>query len=67
MAKNDFRVTSSFKLIIRICMKKVEFCRKTSKFLPKRCLFIICDFYLNEKEINQQGCLISYVYRKRYF
>ena len=36
MAKNDFRMTSIFKIII--CMKNVEFCRKTSKFLPKRCM-----------------------------
>ena len=61
MTKNDFRVTSIFKIIIRICMKNVEFCRKTSKFLPKRCLFIFCIFYLNEKELNQQVCLIKYV------
>ena len=61
MAKNDFRVTSIFKIIIRICMKNVEFCRKTSKFLSKRCLFIFCIFYLNEKEFNQQVCLIEYV------
>ena len=61
MAKNDFRVTSIFKIIIRICMKNVEFCGKTSKFLPKRCLFIFCIFYLNEKELNQQVCLIKYV------
>ena len=61
MARNDFRVTSIFKIIIRICMKNVEFCRKTSKFLPKRCLFIFCIFYLNEKELNQQVCLIKYV------
>ena len=61
MAKNDFRVTSIFKIIIRICMKNIEFCRKTSKFLPKRCLFIFCIFYLNEKELNQQVCLIKYV------
>ena len=60
MAKNDFRVTSIFKIIIRICMKNVEFCRKTSKFLPKRCLFIFCIFYLNEKELNQQVYLIKY-------
>ena len=59
MAKNDFRMTSIFKIII--CMKNVEFCRKTSKFLPKRCLFIFCIFYLNEKELNQQVCLIKYV------
>ena len=38
-------------------MKNVEFCRKTSKFLPKRCLFIFCIFYLNEKELSQQVCL----------
>ena len=61
MAKNDFRVTSIFKIIIRICMKNVEFCRKTFKFLPKRCLFIFCIFHLNEKELNQQVCLIKYV------
>ena len=42
-------------------MKNVEFCRKTSKFLPKRCLFIFCIFYLNEKELNQQVCLTKYV------
>ena len=61
MAKNDFRVTSIFKIIVRICMKNVEFFRKTSKFLPKRCLLIFCIFHLNEKELNQQVCLIKYV------
>ena len=40
---------------------KNEFCRKTSKFLPKRCLFIFCIFYLNQKELNQEVCLIKYV------
>ena len=39
MTKNDFRVTSIFKIIIRICMKNVEFW-KTSKSLPKRGLFL---------------------------
>ena len=61
MTKNDFRVTSIFKIIIRICMKNVEFFRKTSKILPKRCLFIFCIFYVNEKELNQQVCLIKYL------
>ena len=42
-------------------MKNVEFCRKTSKFLLKRCLFVFCIFYLNEKELNQQVCLIKWV------
>ena len=42
-------------------MNNVEFCGKTSKFLPKRCLLIFCIFYLNEKELNQQVCLIKYV------
>ena len=62
MAKTDFRVTSIFKSIVRICMKNVKFCGKISKFLPKRCLclFIFCIFYLNEKELNQQVCLIKY-------
>ena len=59
MAKNDFRVASIFNIIIRICMKNVEFCRKTSKFLPKRCLFV-CLFVCFEKEFNQQVCLIKY-------
>ena len=61
MAKNDVRVTPVFKIIIRNCVKNVEFCRKTSSFLPERCLFIICIFYLNENELNQQVCLIKYV------
>ena len=63
MAKYDFRGTSIFKINIRICMKNVEFCGKISKFLPKRylCLFIFCIFYLNEKELNQQVCLMKYV------
>ena len=61
MAKNDFRMTSIFEIIIRICMKNVGFCRKTSTFLPKRCLFIFFIFYLNEKELNQQVCPIKYV------
>ena len=61
MAKKDFRVTSIFNIIIRICMKNVEFCMKTSKFLPKRCLLIFCIFCLNEKELNQQVCLKKYV------
>ena len=61
MAKNDFRVKSIFEIIIRICIKNVGFCRKTSTFLPKRYLFIFCIFYLNEKELNQQVCPIKYV------
>ena len=61
MAKNYFRMTSIFEIIIRICMKNVGFCRKTSTFLPKRCLFIFFIFYLNEKELNQQVCPIKYV------
>ena len=53
-----FRVTSIFKIIIRVSMKNAEFCRKTSKSLLKRCLFFFCIFYLNEKELNQQVSLI---------
>ena len=26
-----------------------------------RCLFVFCIFYLNEKELNQQVCLIKYI------
>ena len=66
MPKNDFRATSNFKIIIRICVKNVEFCGKTSKFLAKRYLhlFIFCIFYLNQKELNQQVCLTKYVENK---
>ena len=60
MAKNDFRVTPIFKIIIRICMKNLS-------FYPKDvCLFIFCIFYLNENEFNQQVCLIKYVEKKIY-
>ena len=61
MSKNDFRVTSVFKIIISICKKNVEFCGKRSKFLSKRCLFIFCIFYLNEKDLDQYVCLIKHV------
>ena len=66
MTKNAFRVPSIFKIIIRICMKNVEFCGKTSKFLPKRCVFIFCIFYLNQKELNQQVRLIKYVEKMKF-
>ena len=34
-------MTSIRRIIIRICQKNIEFCGKTSKFLPKRCLSLI--------------------------
>ena len=40
MTKNDFRVTSIFKIIIRICIKKVEFFGKHVSFYPKD----VCSF-----------------------
>ena len=46
-------------LRLSLGMNYVNFCRKTSKFLPKRCFFIFCIFYLKEKELNQQVCLIK--------
>ena len=61
MTKNDIRVISIFKIIIRFCKKNLELCGKTSTFLPKRYLFIFCIFYLNEEELNQQVCLIKYL------
>ena len=60
MTKNEFSAIPMFKIIIRICIKNVETCRKTSKCLPKRCLLICYIFYLNEKELNQQVCLTEY-------
>ena len=38
----------------------LSFVEKHVSFYPKRCLFIFCIFYLNEKELNQQVCLIKY-------
>ena len=61
MAKNDFRVTPVFKITYRICLENVEIYGKTSKFLSKRWLLIFCIFYLNEKELNQQVCLIKFI------
>ena len=61
MSKNDFKLTSIFNIIFRICKKNVEFCGKTSKYLQKRCLFIFCIFYLNDEELNQEECLIKYI------
>ena len=47
MAKNDFRVTSSFKVIIRICRKNVE---KHLSFHPKDiCSFPVFFFFFNSK------------------
>ena len=62
MAKNDFRMASIFKIIIRICMKMLSFVGKHLSFNPKdACFFIFCIFYLNEKEFNQPVCLIKQV------
>ena len=33
MSKNDFRRTFIFKVIVMICKKHVEFCRKTSTYV----------------------------------
>ena len=53
MSKNDFRVIFIFKNIIGICKKNDEFCGKTSKFLPKTCLFIFCIFLKKESERSE--------------
>ena len=52
MTKNDFRVTSIFKVIIRICMRNVEFCGKHLGFYPKDpCSFpvFLSVFFFNSK------------------
>ena len=54
-----FRVTSIFKVIISICMKNVEFCGKTSKFLSKRCLFISFFFNVKTPEILSLVTLVT--------
>ena len=62
MAKNDHRVTYILKIIIKICMKNVEFCRKTSIYVFTQAMSVhFLYFSLNEKELNQQVCLIKYV------
>ena len=61
MSKNDFRVTTIFKTIIRFVRKMLSFVGKHLKFLTNKCLFIFCIFYLHEEELNQQVCLIKYV------
>ena len=50
MFKNYFKVISILKIIIRICKKIYELCGNTSKFVPKRYLFIFGNFYLNKDE-----------------
>ena len=63
--QNDFRVTPIFKIIIRICQTNAEVCRKTSKFLLKRCLFIFCIFYLNEEELIKQVQMLPLTKQKK--
>ena len=61
MVQTEFKVVSIFKIILRVCKSIFEFCGKTSKVLPKRCLFIFCIFTLNEEELIQQACLKKYI------
>ena len=61
MTKNEFKVISIFKIIIRISKKFFEFCGETSKFLAKRCLFISCIFYLNEEDVNPTSMSEKYI------
>ena len=64
MAVNGFRVTSTFKIFIRICKRNFDFCGKTSKYLPKRCLFFFIFFHSNEEELIQQVRLTKYIENK---
>ena len=51
MAKNDFRVTSIFKVIIRICMENVELCGKTSYvFTQKMSLSVHFLYFLFKRK-----------------
>ena len=40
------------RLFLRLCMKNVEFCGKTSSFLSKRCLFIFYIFLFKWKGVK---------------
>ena len=62
MAKNDFRVTSIFKIIIRIRRKDFEFL----SLYPQDVFSFSLFFYLNEEELIQQVCLIKYIENKIY-
>ena len=43
-------------------MKNVKFCRKTSIYVFTQAMSVhFLYFYLNEKDLNQQVCLIKYV------
>ena len=64
MAVNGFRVTSTFKIIIRICKRNFDFCGKTSKYLTKRCLVFFIFFHSNEEELIQQVRLTKYIENK---
>ena len=59
------RMVLEWHLFLRLSLgyvwKMLSFVGKHLKLLPKRCLFIFCIFYWNEKELNQQVCLIKYV------
>ena len=63
MAKNDFRVTFIFKIIIRICKTNVEFCGKTPFYPKDVCsfsVFFIYVFFISVFFILQV-CQIKYV------
>ena len=60
------RMILEWHLFLRLSLgfvwKMLSFVGKHLSFYPKEvCLFIFCIFYLNEKEFNQQVCLIKYV------
>ena len=61
MAKNDFRVALFLRLSLGFVWEMLSFVGKHLRFHPKVvCLFNFCIFCLNEKEFNQQVCLIKY-------
>ena len=51
MAKNDFRVTC---ISLGFLRKFLNFVEKHPRFSPKKYLFIVCIFYLNEGELIYQ-------------
>ena len=57
MSKNDFTVTSIFKIIIGICKKNDKFCRKTSKFLPKKKSVHFLYFFKKKKRERSENSI----------
>ena len=60
MAKNELKVVSIFKIIIRICNKTLHFLGKHPSFIQKNVCSFSVFFYLNKEQLIQNVCLKKY-------